>query len=183
MQPVLQDGGVQATEVQIGSQVALRQVFRLPGRILAILPTLHRVTDHEGHTTSAVICARAIIAHTPTELGEQEHEDIIGGIVFPEVSEEGFNGSGHVSPQGGMDTHLIGVCVKAEVVAVEHAAARSAKCTCAMPLSFLAMEVLGYCTVEEYFCGATFRMSAPSMASSPVCPKYFMTSSVPITGE
>ncbi len=91
---------------RVGSQVALRQVFRLPGRILAILPTLHRVADHKGHATRAVVCARAVIAHAPTELGEQEHEHIIGGMVFSEVSEEGFDGRGHVIPQGGMDTGI-----------------------------------------------------------------------------
>ena len=78
VQPVLQYGGVQTAEVQGGSEVTLSQVFHLPGRILAILTTLHRVTDHKGHTTRAVVCARAVIAHTPTELGEQEHDHMIG---------------------------------------------------------------------------------------------------------
>ena len=37
-----------------------------------------------------------------------------------------------------------------------------------MPLSLRAIGVLGYCTVEEYFCGATFRMSSPFSESMPV---------------
>src|SRR5262249_9499354 len=45
VQPVLQNGGIQAAEVQVGRQVPLRQVFCLPRRILPVLPTLHRVTN------------------------------------------------------------------------------------------------------------------------------------------
>src|SRR5262249_20811342 len=71
VQPILQDGGIQATEVQGGRQVPLRQVFRLARRILTILPTFHRVTNHEGRATRAVVRARAVIAHPPPKLREQ----------------------------------------------------------------------------------------------------------------
>src|ERR671924_217968 len=62
----------------------------------------------------------AVIAHPPTEFSEQEHDHILGRIVFPEVGEEGFNGLGHVRPQGGMYSQLIGVRIEAQVVAVEN---------------------------------------------------------------
>src|SRR5215831_17316138 len=70
VQPVLQNGGVQAPEVQGGSQVTLRQVFCLPRRILAILPTFHCVTNHKGTPASPVVRARAVIAYAPPKLRE-----------------------------------------------------------------------------------------------------------------
>src|SRR5437870_4681068 len=72
VQPVLQDGAVQAAEIQSGRQVPLRQVFRFAGWILAVLPTLHRVAQHKGRAARAVVGARAVIAHPPPEFSEQE---------------------------------------------------------------------------------------------------------------
>src|SRR5262245_4525050 len=50
-----------------------------------------------------------------------------------------------------------------------------------MPRSLRAIGVSGYLTVDAYFCGATFRMSAPFRESRPVVPRYSITP-LPATG-
>ena len=60
---------------------------------------------------------------------------------------------------------------------------RSAQCTWAMFLMYWDMELPPYSTVEEYLAVAVARMSAPFMASIPVCDRYSMTGPVPMDGE
>src|SRR5262245_42776849 len=57
LEPVFQDGGVDPTEVLIGHQITLRQMFRLQRRILAVLPALDGITNGKGNATSAVVGA------------------------------------------------------------------------------------------------------------------------------
>ena len=61
---------------------------------------------------------------TPTKLGEHKHDDVIGYVVLPQVLEEAGDSLGDVFPQLVVHSKLVGVAVKATVVAIQDAGAQ-----------------------------------------------------------
>src|SRR5215475_16042244 len=82
LQPVFEDGGVNTAEVDVGHQVTLRQVLGLHRRILAVLATLHGITNDKRRPGSTVVCPRAVVMHAAAELREQEHKYVVCRVVL-----------------------------------------------------------------------------------------------------
>src|SRR5712692_7671294 len=118
-QPLLHHGGVETPEVVVGSQVALLQVGGLERRILAIHPALDPIADDERCPTGAVIGARAVVVHTATKLGKQHHNQIVAGVVLPQVVEKVLEGRGDIDPQLIMHRDLVEVGIEAAMCRVE----------------------------------------------------------------
>ena len=62
---------------------------------------------------------RAVVPHPPSELGEEEHDDVVVGVVLPEVVEEVGDGGRDVGPELGVGGRLSSVGVEASVLGVE----------------------------------------------------------------
>ena len=73
---------VSGAEVIVELQVALIQVTWGQGRIFAVEAALDGISDDEGNATGAVVGARAVVVDPSTELGKQEQDHIVGGVVL-----------------------------------------------------------------------------------------------------
>ena len=85
------------------------------------MPAAHAVADEEGHPAGAVIRTVAVVLDAPTEFGEDEDEDVFGGVVFLEVGVEVVNAAGDVVPERIEQLHFVGVGVEAAVLGVADA--------------------------------------------------------------
>ena len=62
-----------------------------------------------------------VVAYPPTELGEDEHHYVFGGIMFAQVLEEVAHRAGHVCPQLRLHIDFVAVNVEATYLRVEDA--------------------------------------------------------------
>src|SRR5215468_8754381 len=121
LQPVFEDGGVDAAEVDVGHQVTLRQILGLQRRMLAILAALHGITDGKRRSSSPVVCPRAVIMHAAAKLREQEHQYIVGCLMLAQIGEEGIDRPRHLFPELRMLTELAGMRIEAAMIQIENA--------------------------------------------------------------
>src|SRR5215468_4897665 len=116
--PVLQNGAIQAPKVMVGDDVALFQILGLHGGELAVLPALDRLAQDKSYPTGTVVGARAVVTRAAAKFREHEHNDVVADTVLLQVIEEAGDTLGDVLPQLVMHAVLVGVAVKATVVAV-----------------------------------------------------------------
>ncbi len=101
-QPLFRQGGVKATEIVIGRQVALNEIARFQRRIGPIHSPVHPVSDGEGRPGRSVVGASAVVADAAPKLAEQHDDDLFRGAVLTQVREEVSYGNGNVHPEFGM---------------------------------------------------------------------------------
>src|SRR6516165_570212 len=65
LEPLVENGRVDAAEVHVGVEIALHELARLERRHLAVMPALHPLAEHEGGARRAVIGSRAVVANAP----------------------------------------------------------------------------------------------------------------------
>src|SRR5262245_5845719 len=118
-QPLLHRGGVETPEVIVGSQVALLQVGGPQRRILAVHAALDAITDDKSRPTGAVVSACAVVVYAAAKLGKQHHDQIVTGVMFPQVIEKVLDGRGDVDPQLVMHRDLVEVSVETAMRRVE----------------------------------------------------------------
>ena len=116
VQPVFQDGGIDASEVLVGDEVALVQRLCPGVGVFSVHSVLDRRADGETGSCRAVVGAGAVVADATTELGEQEHDDVVVGVMLSEVVPEVGYGAGYICPEVIEGGHLGGVRVKAAVL-------------------------------------------------------------------
>src|SRR5689334_4148935 len=84
-QPLVEDRRVDAAEVHVGVEVALDQVLSLKGWHLTVMSALDLLAEHKGDPTGAVVSTRAVVLNATAELGEQQHNDVIGFVVLAQI--------------------------------------------------------------------------------------------------
>src|SRR5438046_10271621 len=77
LQPLLENRRVDAAEVRTRVQVALNQLLRLEGGILAVVTAFDLLTEDEGWPRRTVVRPRAVVVHAAPELREQQDDDIV----------------------------------------------------------------------------------------------------------
>src|SRR6516165_6426848 len=121
-EPFVKDRRIDAAEVHVRVEVALNQVLRLQGRHLAVMTALDLLAEHKGDTAGTMVGSRTVVADAAAELGEQQHDHIVGVVMPAQVLHKGVDTFGHRGPQILVAGVLAGMGVKCAVVAVEDAA-------------------------------------------------------------
>ena len=67
-----------------------------------------------------MVSPRAVVVDTPAELGEQDHQQVLAGLVLLQVVKEALHRLGDFGPQLGVSRKLHGMGVEAAVLTVEH---------------------------------------------------------------
>src|SRR5438067_315075 len=98
-------------------------MFRFQRRHLAEMPAFDLLAEHEGNAAGPVIGARPVVVDTTAELGEQQHDHVIGFVVLAQIGHERVDTLGHRLPQIAVPGVLAGMRVEGAVIAVEHPAA------------------------------------------------------------
>src|SRR5208283_488654 len=99
LQPLVEDRRVDAAEVHVRVEVALNQMLGLQRRHFTVMATLDLLAEHKGDAAGAMIGSRAVVANATAELGEQQHDHIVGVVVLAKVLHEGVDALGHRGPQ------------------------------------------------------------------------------------
>src|SRR5262245_48962858 len=99
LQPLLENRRVDAAEVGARVQVALNELLRLEGGVLAVVTTFDLVAEDEGRPGGAVVRPRAVVVDAAAKLREQQDDDVVGMVVLAEVGREGLEASAHVIPE------------------------------------------------------------------------------------
>src|SRR5262245_35956012 len=110
--PLLQQRRVGAAEVVVPLQVAFVQLLWRQGRILAVQTTFHRIADHKGHATRAVVRSGAVLLHAAAELGEHEDHHLLVGLMLLQIVVEGADSAGYIIPQFGEGDILVSVGIE-----------------------------------------------------------------------
>src|SRR6516165_6452871 len=87
------------------------------------MTTLDLFAEHERDAAGAVIGTGAVVAHATAELGEQQHDDVVGMVVLAQIGPERLDALANGAPQKGVPRALPGMRIKGAVVAIEDAAA------------------------------------------------------------
>ena len=65
----------------------------------------------------------AVVPNTPPELGEDEHENIVAGVMLLQVAIQVVDPRRYVCPEAGLERHAVGVDIEAAVLRVNDAGA------------------------------------------------------------
>src|SRR5215813_3529370 len=121
-QPLFEQRGIDPAEIERMLQVlAIQLLCWVQGRVLGIQPTGNSRAKDESAATRTVIRTTAVIPDAPSELGEHQDDDLIGGIVLFQVLHKRLQGTGEFPDQPWMRRDLAGMCVIAPVLGVENA--------------------------------------------------------------
>src|SRR6516162_5447635 len=80
------------------------------------------LTEHERDAAGAVIGTGAVVVYATAELGEQQHDDVVGMVVLAQIRPERLDALANGAPQKAVPRVLPGMRVKGAVIAIEDAA-------------------------------------------------------------
>src|SRR6516165_1193746 len=87
------------------------------------MAALDLFAEHKRDAAGAVIGTGAVVAHATAELGEQQHDDVVGMVVLAQIGPERLDALANGTPQQAVPRVLPGMRIKGAVVAIEDAAA------------------------------------------------------------